>query len=281
VNVRLTVDDRELFARMAKGQRRLAFAAVNAINAAARDVQVAWFENVRRKFTIRDERFFFGTPGRPGGAAARIRFFASVGKGRAFAEVEVSGPLSRGGSARRTLLPEFERGGVRAPFTPGAKHVAVPITGGAARSSIKERINKEFTFAGMQLRGFRGGKAVVRDRRGGKKAGLSLFGTEGGVQDPTGRRHGEGVQFRGRHRTFLIPPDASFTFPQGGVFRRVSEEDIEPVYVFLKPFRLDQRLGAEPLGVAVAEAQLSRHMEAETREAVEREAIARIGRAAG
>jgi len=277
VRIELQFDDRVLFARMQKGQRRLAFAAVNAINAAARDVQAAQFENVRRKFTIRDPRFFFGTPERPGGSAARIRTFASVGKGRAFAEVEVSGPLSRGRSARRTLLPEFERGGRRGPFTPGAQTVAVPLTGGAARPSIGDKIAKEFTFGGMQLRGFRGGK-FVRRNKASKSAVVSLFGTEGRVEDPTGRRRGEGLQFRGRQRTFIIPPDASFTFPQGGVFRRTGEDDIELVYVFKRPFQLDTRLGFKALGLAVGEAQLARHFEAETREAVEREGIAAIGR---
>lgn len=277
MRIDLRIDPSALNVRVRNIHKRIAFGAVNAVNAAAKDVQAAQFENVRARFTVRQPRFLFGTPERPGGAAARIRPFASVRAGRPFAEISVSGPEGRGGVRRRTLLPGFEEGAPRGPFTPGADRVAVPVTGGAARPSIEDAIRQEFTFAGMRLRAYRAGRVVTRPRRGNRRVAQSLFGTEGRVEDPTGRRAGSNVQFKGQHGTFIVRPDSSLTFTGGGIFRRVGE-DVEPVYVFVRPFRLDKRLGFRALARRVGEPQLRRRMEAEMAEAVARSRIAAIGR---
>ena len=128
MRVNLRIDPARLILRLRPltGSRGLAFAAVNAINAAALKVQEAAFENVRRRFVVRRPAFLFGTAGRPGGAAARITPRASVGAKRPFADVSVQGGLGRGSFRRRTLLAEFERGAIRR----GDPFLAVPIVGG-------------------------------------------------------------------------------------------------------------------------------------------------------
>jgi len=277
VRVNLRIDPARLILRLRPltGSRGLAFAAVNAINAAALKVQGAAFENVRRRFVVRRPAFFFGTPGRPGGTAARVTPRASVGRGRPFADVVVRGPLSRGGSARRTLLPEFERGGVKRPSRPGASRVAVPVLRGPARPSKPEPVPQAFTFAGLGLRKFVRGRAVSRSRRGRHVSVAGLFDVGGRLNLPG---PSDTVQIKGRHRTFVIRPESSLSFPSGGVFRRTGPEKgaVELVYAFRRQVPLDARLGFVPLAVSTANRWLPEFLERETiRE------IARADRAGG
>jgi hypothetical protein len=265
MNINLTIDPKELILRLDKGQKRLAFAAVNAINATARDVQTASHEHVRSKFIIRSQRqqFFFGLPGRPGGVAGRIRPFASVGQGRAYAEVSISAPTTS--SSRRTLLPEFEQGGTRKPMTPGAKSIAVPLEGRPARPSIRGPVPPQFTFQGLRFAAFRGTKRLRKKTT--RSGDVSIFGEFGRRQDSD--REGK-VQWKGRERTFILGPTRRAPF--GGVFQRVGKgrDDIRMIYAFLPSVRLDGRLEFIPVATEVAERQFKEHMEREAINAVAR-----------
>lgn len=237
MKIDLRIDAAPLVLRLEKGERRLAYAVVNAINNTAKRVQEAERLHVQSSFQIRRPKFFFGLPARPGGAAARIRPFANVRQGRAYAEVAVSPPPGRGLVSGRLLLSIFERGGERTPSSPGAKHVAVPITGGPARPTFASQIPKEYTWAGMRLAAYRGGKRV---KRAGQRAGRrdeTVFGTEGRANIPFERTS---TQWKGRQRTFI----AVSTMGTGGVYQRTGpkKHDISLVYLFQKPMQLKQRM---------------------------------------
>jgi hypothetical protein len=241
--VNLRYDDVQLVRRFTRTEKQMVYGVVNALNATAKRVQLAEFENVRKRFQIRKPEFFFGTADRPGGVAARISPFASVKDGRLYAEVSVSAGSQA--AQRRTLLGEFEQGGQRRPFTPGAAHVAVPIVGRPARPSISRPVPPAFTFAGLHFLPFRGGKRVRRKRIGGKLVDV------GGTQP---------VQFRGRERTFIAKTPRE---PEGGVFQRFGpgRGDIREIYAFRRPFRLDTRLHWIETARATADAWLHEEME--------------------
>jgi hypothetical protein len=270
MNVNVRIDSASLILRLDKGQKRLAYAAVNAINATARDVQKAAHEHVRQKFIIRKPGYFFGTPARPGGVAGRL-FKASVGQGRAYAEVAVVAPTSQ--ARRSTLLPLFEEGGTRKPFTPGAKSIAVPLEGRPARPSIRGPVPPQFTFAGLRFAAYYGGKRLRKKTT--RSGDLTIFGEFGRRQDAD--REGA-VQWKGRERTFILGPTPKA--PLGGVFQRIGPKkgDIRMIYSFVPSVRIDSRLEFIPVATAEANARFGVHMDAEVKEVLEREAIRAIGR---
>ena len=242
MRIDVQTDSAPLVLRLANGQRRLAYAVVNAINATAKRVQQAEFEQVRGAFQIRRPNFFFGTPARPGGTAARIRPFASVMQGRPYAEVAIQAPEGRGLVSRRTLLPMFEEGGTRPVFTPGAQSIAVPVTGGPARPTFADPVAPQFTFARLRFVDYQGGQKVQREGQRAGRRDKTLYGTEGRMTLPTRG----GLQWRGAQRTFIATSSkaGAQSGALGGVFQRVGpgRGGIRPVYVFRHPMHLAQRL---------------------------------------
>jgi hypothetical protein len=119
VKIDLQIDTAPLLLRLKNGEKRLAYAVVNAINSTAKRVQEAERERVLRAFVVRKRDFILRE-------AAIIKPFASVKQGRPYAEISV-------GDKQRLLLRKFEQGAAREPFTPGAKSVAVPLLGRPAR----------------------------------------------------------------------------------------------------------------------------------------------------
>ena len=236
MQIDVKIDAAPLFLRLANGQRRLAYAVVNAINNTVKRVQHAEFIEIQEAFEIRKPQFFFGTPGRPGGTAARIKPFASVKQGRPFAEIAVQAPEGRGLVSRRTLLPYYEKGGVRPIFTPGAHEVAVPITGSAARPSWASSVPQELTFAGMHMVAYRAGKRVRRAGQRKSRQGQSLYGTGGRFKIPT---QGQ-TQWKGKARTFILL-DAGPEL-KSGVFQRTGRGEIRMLYRFARPRELVRRL---------------------------------------
>jgi hypothetical protein len=260
------IDSTELLLRLHKGERRLAYAVINAINKTALRIQADTRTRVEQEFTIRKPAFFFGTPARPGGVAAKIRPFASVRQGRAYAEVAIAQPPEgRGLVSRRLLLPFFEKGGLRPRFTPQAKHVAVPITGGPARPTRESSIAREYTFAGLRFVAYRGGKRV---QRAGQRAGRrdqTMFGAGGRVNEPV---RGP-TQWKGRNRTFIAMSTRD-THP-GAVLQRIGpgRRDVRPVYVFRKPMQLPSRLRWVPTARAAADQWFAEELQRETVKALE------------
>lgn len=257
MNLRLRWDQSQLETFTGQLPRRFAYASVNALRSTARRIQLAEFERARSVFAIRQERFFFGTAARPGGVAARLSVQPSVKKGIAYAEIEagtVGGNAEKPFSSQRRLLyAGFETGIRRTPFTPGAKSIAVPRTGGPARPSRRSPITPELTFAKMRLQAFykppgRGQqRKLTRDTRSRKGLGVGLTGEYGRVSLPS---HDKGIQWKGANRTFLIFPREH---PLGIVLQRTGPRSARLAWFMTPPFSLDHRLRFVRTAYRVAE----------------------------
>jgi hypothetical protein len=256
MQINVAIDTRPFEQINRKREKRLAYAVVNALNNTGTRIQQAEEKHVRSKFQVRKADFFFGSPGRPGGVAAKLKK-ASVGKSRPFAELFVGG-TSKGG---QLLLPEFEEGGTRRPFTPGAKQVAVPKLGSPARPSISRGVPPQFTFKGLKFRGFvRGKRAALRRRRRGRTVNETVFGEFGRVRassftEAIGNKR---VQWKGAERTFVVP--------EVGVIQRIGPDrgDTRRIWGFGDPFPIDDRLDFVKTAVQVADQWFHEEMERET-----------------
>ncbi len=129
MRIDLQIDSAPLVLRLRNGQRRLAYAVVNAINNTAKRIQEAERRRVEQEFTVRRHDFIRRE-------AAIIKPFANVRQARAYAEISV-------GQKPRLLLSAFERGAERKPFTPTATRVAEPVVGGPARPQFSAQVTPE------------------------------------------------------------------------------------------------------------------------------------------
>jgi len=153
MNINVRIESAELVLRLQNGQRRLAYAVVNAINNTAKRIQEAERRRVEAEFTLRKREFVLRQ-------SAVIKPFASVGRGRPFAEIAV-------GHKPRLLLSAFERGAVRKPVTPSAKRVAEPVIGGPARPTFAQTVPPELRMGRLRFDRTKTGRrrvAVTRTR---------------------------------------------------------------------------------------------------------------------
>jgi hypothetical protein len=150
MRIDLQIDSTELVLRLKNGQRRLAYAVVNAINNTAKRIQAAERQRVEEEFTVRKKEFIRRE-------AAIIKPFASVRQGRAYAEIAV-------GQKPRLLLSAFERGAERKPFTPSARSVAEPVVGGPARPQFSQQVTPELRVGRLRF---------DRTKTGRRRAGVT------------------------------------------------------------------------------------------------------------
>ena len=150
MRIDLQIDSAALVLRLQNGERRLAYAVVNAINNTAKRIQEAERQRVERAFTIRKKDFMRRE-------AAVIKPFANVREARPYAEIAV-------GQKPRLLLSAFERGFEREPFTPGAKTVAEPVVGGPARPQFGEQVPPELLMRRLRF---------DRTKTGRRRAGVT------------------------------------------------------------------------------------------------------------
>ena len=150
MRIDLTIDSTELVLRLQNGQRRLAYAVVNAINNTAKRIQAVERRRVEQEFTVRKKEFIRRE-------AAIIKPFASVKQGRAYAEISV-------GRKPRLLLSAFERGAERKPFTSAAKSVAEPVVGGPARPRFTQSVPPELRMGRLRF---------DRTKTGKRRAGVT------------------------------------------------------------------------------------------------------------
>ncbi|MDH4038444.1 MAG: hypothetical protein OEV86_13295 [Candidatus Krumholzibacteria bacterium] len=137
MKINLQIDSAQLVLRLQSGQRRLAYAVVNAINNTAKRIQDVERRRVEEEFTIRKKDFIRRE-------VAIIKPFASVRQGRAHAEIAV-------GQKPRLLLSAFERGAERKPFTPSARQVAEPVGGGPARPRFSAAVTPELRVGKLRF----------------------------------------------------------------------------------------------------------------------------------
>jgi len=137
MKIEVKIDNTQLVLRLRNGEKRLAYAAVNAINNTLKRIQEAERQHVESEFTIRRRDFIRRE-------AAVIKPFANVRQGRPFGEIAV-------GQKPRLLLAEFEKGAERTPFTPGAQRVGEPVVGGPARPSFIDKIAPELRIGRLKF----------------------------------------------------------------------------------------------------------------------------------
>lgn len=150
MKIDLQIDSAALVLRLQNGQRRLAYAVVNAINNTAKRIQEAERLRVEEEFAVRKKEFIRRQ-------AAIIKPFASVKQARAFAEIAV-------GQKPRLLLSAFERGAERKPFTPAARSVAEPVVGGPARPQFSAQVTPELRVGKLRF---------DRTKTGRRRAGVT------------------------------------------------------------------------------------------------------------
>lgn len=150
MRIDLDVSAAQLLLRARRGEKRFAYAVVNAINKAAKELQKRIQDNAQQEFNIR-KPFALRQ-------AAIIKPFASVGKSRAYAEISV-------GQKDRLLLPELasKENEKRLPFTPGARRVAVPFLNGAPRARSRAEIPKAMHIRNLRLKRSKKARAKKMD----------------------------------------------------------------------------------------------------------------------
>lgn len=137
MKIDLQIDSTALVLRLQNGERRLAYAVVNAINNTAKRIQTAERRRVEEEFTVRRKEFIQRE-------AAIIKPFANVRQARAYAEIAV-------GQKPRLLLSAFERGAERKPVTAGAERVAEPVVGGPARPQFTGQVPPELRMSRLKF----------------------------------------------------------------------------------------------------------------------------------
>lgn len=154
MRIDLKIDSAPLVLRLRNGQRRLAYAVVNAINNTAKRIQEAERQRVEQEFTVRRHEFIRRE-------AAIIKPFANVRQGRPYAEISV-------GQKPRLLLSAFVRGAERKPFTPTATRVAEPVIGGPARPQFSAQVTPELRLQRLRF---------DRTKTGRRRAGVTKTST--------------------------------------------------------------------------------------------------------
>jgi hypothetical protein len=147
MRIDMQIDSASLVLRLRNGQRRLAYATVNAINNTAKRIQAAERRRVEEEFTVRKKQFILRQ-------AAVIKPFANVKQGRPYAEIGV-------GQKPRLLLSAFERGAERKPSTQGARRVAEPVVGGPARPRFSQPVPPELRVKRLRFDRTKTGKRRV------------------------------------------------------------------------------------------------------------------------
>lgn len=212
------IDAARPLALLRNGGRRMAYAVVNTLNGAAKEVQAATRAEVRRRLTLRKPEFVLRQ-------AAIIDPFASVPGQRYHARVRI-------GQKERLLLTTLETGGTRPSFG-GGKRVAVPRTGGAARPAFTGPVPTEMRVTRLRLIKVRAG-AVQRSRGGRARRERATVSLAAHTTN-TGK-----VQIKGARRTFVL--DKTARAPEGGIYQRVGpgRDDIRLIYPFVRAPRLKQ-----------------------------------------
>lgn len=253
MKINVDIDSAVLLKRLRNGEKRMAFAVVNALNNTAKKIQEAERQHARSTFHLRPTN----PPNLIEKNVAIIKPFASVGRGVPYVEISV-------GQKKRLLLSQFERGGVRTPAR--GKASAVPIIGGPARPSFDNPVPAPFTFKGLKIVKKRGGVGAKKGR--GRSTRESADVKISAVRSRAGA-----IQFKGEHRTFLLTRSKSA--PEGGVFQRVGpkRDDIRLIYSFVSNERIPALLEFLQTARGVSDRYL--------REFLQREVVAVLARHAG
>lgn len=249
------------------GPKRIAWAVALGINETLKRVQTDEQVQFRRAFTVRKPAFLFGTPEKPGGAAARIRPFANANQNRLWGEIH-TGQASTQRGQRGLLIPKYEEGGTREPVKGKYTNpvVAIAITGGPARPTMKDSIVKGYDFRGLKLTAYRKRQAGERKRKRGYKA-FTLFDKDGHM-DLRALSQG-GVQMKGRNRTFLIKTKKGTRFEHGAILQRTGPGATRLVWLFKPNVKIDPHLEFRHTARVTANRWLKDEIEKQVRATIE------------
>lgn len=234
------------------GNKKIAFAVVNALNETIKEVQKAQQAAVAEAFTVRMPAFIKREAGVIKGSGGGSGF-ASVGQKRFSARIQI-------GQKKRLLLSGFESGRQRdvamleSGHQPIGKGAAVPIQGRAARPSKFSGVPANFTIKGLRLIGKptanKDGRFVTNPKTGRKERRQKSTRTSA---DVTFKKHGN--QIKGENRTFILKK--SKRMPYGGILQRIGpkKDDIRAIYEFKRGQTLRKMLAytENAMRVAVAE----------------------------
>lgn len=193
-------------------EKNLAFSVAQALNETVKLIQTKIRQNVKARFKLRKTDFVL--------RRIKISAFANVRQQRPYAVIEVE-------QKPRLLLGSFEEGEVREPFV--GKHVAVPVTGQAARPSWDQNVNARkygFKALNFQQKDMREVNSKSNAKRKKNRANSKPY-----------------MVWLGRQRTFILSKTRSSPF--GGVFQRIGpkHDDIRMIYSFRGAMRLKKVLG--------------------------------------
>jgi hypothetical protein len=139
MQINIDIDLRGFEAETLRDMKRIAYSTTQAINETLKDIQIAERAELDRRFVIRKNRFMY--------SLIKISRFAKVFTGTGpqtlFGEIEIDA------SKTRVLLQEFVEGGYKDPAF--GKHVAVPITGSAARPSFSDPVTASLMISRLDF----------------------------------------------------------------------------------------------------------------------------------
>lgn len=233
--------------RFGLSAKKIAYAGVNAINRAVKDVQKREHDNARSKLHLR------GGPGEQLilRSVAKIFQFASVNKNVPYAEIGIDTPKPR------MLLTGLELGGVKTPFI--GSRVAVPITGGAARPSMDSSVPGNLRIASLTLQPPL--STAQRQQRKSIKGGTAAQTRS--MRAEFTRAQGSGQVWRGKERTYMIPAV--------GIFQRTGSgkgSTSSLIYKFVPRPNLKPTLGFKNLAIGQGDPLLARYLDDEVKKAI-------------
>lgn len=255
MEIRLQADTTNLDRWMERFPAKLRYAIAYRINSTVDRLRnQVLFPRLRSLFTIRSpetDKFFFGTPERPGGAAGKFPRASRATPDRPWAEFGTAAMERKrwGGKGGPVLLPLFETGEMRRPMV-GDRSIAVPIVGRPARPELSRPVPKPMSIAALKFQAHYHGARIVRKTRGRHRRGLSPY-----YEPSRYNFHGiQGIQWKGLQRTFTL--QSSEHQPLGGIYQRIgpgtwdrglkrTRGGIQEIYRFIPPFALDTRLHYE------------------------------------
>src|SRR5580704_9588486 len=128
MQINVDIDLRGFEAETLRDMKRIAYSTTQAINSTLQDIQIAERAELDRRFVIRKNRFMYSLIK----ISRFAKVFTGIGPQVLFGEIQIDA------SKTRVLLQEFVEGGYKDPAF--GKHVAVPITGSAARPSFSDPV---------------------------------------------------------------------------------------------------------------------------------------------
>lgn len=210
--IRFTLDTRQLEKDLSDlAKRQIPFAVSSALNATAKEVQVATRAGIARRFTLRSSRFVLNT--------VKINRGDFATKDNLRAIVTVGGSV---GGRRQDLLVKFEDGGVRRSSDPG-RPIAIP-------SDYLRPTKSAVIPKGMYPKALR---LISSRTASGSTLAPKTHMTRRGVE-----------QIKGKRRTFVLDPRHHRGARSWAVFQRQGPHstDVQLLWIYKTSIKIPRKL---------------------------------------